>query len=93
MPDIRESDSRDSTVPPCYVNLCNIINHPPLCAILFRRKAGELLVRVTSPKLHTQYARAREADGMYKEAARAYEKAKEHENAVRYKFINTTWKQ
>lgn len=60
--------------------------------IINRRKAGELLERVTSPKLHTQYARAQEADGMYKEAAKAYEAAKDHENAVRYES-NCTYMQ
>ena len=36
-----------------------------------------------SPKLHGQYAKAREADGHYKEAARAYESAKDYDSAVR----------
>lgn len=49
----------------------------------FRRKAGELLERVVSPKLHAQYAKAREADGRFKEAAKAYETAKDYESAVR----------
>ena len=42
-----------------------------------------MLERVISPKLHTQYAKAREADGHYKEAARAYEGAKDYDSAVR----------
>ena len=49
----------------------------------FRRKAGELLERVVSPKLHAQYAKAREADGHFKEAAKAYETAKDYDSAVR----------
>ncbi len=51
---------------------------------IYRRKAGELLERVTSPRLHAQYAKACEADKSYKEAARAYEAAKDYDNAVRY---------
>ena len=39
---------------------------------------------MSSPKLHAQYAKAREADGHFKEAARAYEAAKDYDNAVRY---------
>lgn len=39
---------------------------------------------VTSPKLHIQYAKAKEADGRYKEAAKAYEAAKDNDNVIRY---------
>ncbi|KXJ24489.1 WD repeat-containing protein 19 [Exaiptasia diaphana] len=46
-------------------------------------KVGELLNQVTSPKLHAQYAKAKEADGKYKEAARAYEAAKDYDNVIR----------
>ncbi|KAK3739122.1 hypothetical protein QZH41_010524, partial [Actinostola sp. cb2023] len=46
-------------------------------------KVGELLNQVTSPKLHSQYAKAKEADGKYKEAARAYESAKDYDNVIR----------
>ena len=49
----------------------------------FRNKVGELLSRVTSPKLHIQYAKAKEADGRYKEAAKAYEAAKDYDNVIR----------
>jgi WD repeat-containing protein 19 len=38
---------------------------------------------VTSPKLHAQYAKAKEADGQYKEAAKAYEAAKDYDNVIR----------
>ena len=48
-----------------------------------RNKVGELLSHVTSPKLHIQYAKAREADGKYKEAAKAYEAAKDYDNVIR----------
>ncbi|EDO29788.1 predicted protein, partial [Nematostella vectensis] len=46
-------------------------------------KVGELLNHVTSPKLHAQYAKAREADGKYREAAKAYEAAKDYDNVIR----------
>lgn len=49
-----------------------------------RNKVGELFSKVSSPKLHAQYAKAREADGHFKEAAKAYEAAKDYDNAVRY---------
>ena len=44
---------------------------------------GKLLSRVTSTKIHGQYAKAREVDKKYMEAARAYEAAKEYDNAIR----------
>ncbi|XP_043548785.1 WD repeat-containing protein 19 isoform X2 [Chiloscyllium plagiosum] len=46
-------------------------------------KVGELLPHVTSPKIHLQYAKAKEADGRYKEAAMAYENAKDWDNMIR----------
>ncbi|XP_056442831.1 WD repeat-containing protein 19 [Gadus chalcogrammus] len=46
-------------------------------------KVGELLPQVNSPKIHLQYARAKEADGRYKEAALAYESAKDWDNMIR----------
>lgn len=46
-------------------------------------KVGELLPNVSSPKIHLQYAKAKEADGKYKEAARAYESAKDWDNVIR----------
>ena len=48
-----------------------------------RDKVGELLSRVSSLRLHAQYAKAREADGHYHEAARAYESARDCDNAAR----------
>ena len=54
----------------------------------FRAKVGELLQHVTSPKIHTQYAKAKEADGRYKDAALAYENAKDWDNVIRYEDIN-----
>ncbi|KAJ8281320.1 hypothetical protein GJAV_G00066160 [Gymnothorax javanicus] len=46
-------------------------------------KVGELLPQVTSPKIHLQYAKAKEADGRYKEAAVAYESARDWDNVIR----------
>lgn len=46
-------------------------------------KVGELLGLVTSAKIFSQYAKAKEAEGYYKEAFKAYMSAKEHENAIR----------
>lgn len=54
-----------------------------VCNWTNRKKAGDLLKQVSSPKLHGQYAKAKEADGQYTEAARAYESAKDYDNAVR----------
>ncbi|KAK7098094.1 WD repeat-containing protein 19-like [Littorina saxatilis] len=46
-------------------------------------KVGDLLTKITSPKIHAQYAKAKEADGRYKEAAEAYKMAKEWDNVIR----------
>ncbi|XP_019617748.1 PREDICTED: WD repeat-containing protein 19-like [Branchiostoma belcheri] len=46
-------------------------------------KVGELLPQVSSPKIHAQYAKAKEAEGRYKEAALAYESAKDFDNVIR----------
>ncbi|XP_033742140.1 WD repeat-containing protein 19-like isoform X1 [Pecten maximus] len=46
-------------------------------------KVGELLSHITSPKIHAQYAKAKEADGRYKEAADAYKQAKDWDNVIR----------
>ncbi|XP_062264138.1 WD repeat-containing protein 19-like [Platichthys flesus] len=46
-------------------------------------KVGDLLPQVSSPKIHLQYAKAKEADGKYEDAARAYESAKDWDNVIR----------
>ncbi|XP_004681546.2 PREDICTED: WD repeat-containing protein 19 [Condylura cristata] len=46
-------------------------------------KVGELLPHVSSPKIHLQYAKAKEADGRYKEAIVAYENAKQWNSVIR----------
>ncbi|MCJ8749256.1 hypothetical protein PDJAM_G00174210 [Pangasius djambal] len=46
-------------------------------------KVGELLPHVSSPKIHLQYAKAKEADGKYKEAALAYESARDWDSVIR----------
>jgi WD repeat-containing protein 19 len=48
-----------------------------------RSKVGDLLSHITSPKIHIQYAKAKEADGRYKEAAEAYRNAKDWDNVIR----------
>ena len=48
-----------------------------------RTKVGELLHHITSPKIHIQYAKAKEADGRYKEAAEAFKHAKDWDNVIR----------
>ena len=50
---------------------------------IFRAKVGELLPQVTTPKIHGQYARAKESEGKYKEAVAAYETAKDWDNVIR----------
>ena len=57
----------------------------------YRDKAGEHLDRAPlSSKLYGQYAKAREASGQFLEAARAYERAKDYDNAARLTVIHTT---
>uniref|UniRef100_A0A8C4Q3Q0 IFT121-like zinc finger domain-containing protein n=1 Tax=Eptatretus burgeri TaxID=7764 RepID=A0A8C4Q3Q0_EPTBU len=48
-------------------------------------KVGDILRQISSPKILLQYAKAKEADHQvnYKEAAEAYEKAKDHDNHIR----------
>ncbi|XP_054151663.1 WD repeat-containing protein 19 isoform X2 [Melozone crissalis] len=46
-------------------------------------KVGELLPQVSSPKIHLQYAKAKEADGRYTEAVVAYEHAKQWDSVIR----------
>ncbi|KAM7326335.1 hypothetical protein ACRRTK_014813 [Alexandromys fortis] len=46
-------------------------------------KVGELLPHISSPKIHLQYAKAKEADGKYKEAVLAYENAKQWNSVIR----------
>lgn len=59
------------------LNLCESFSPSP------RGKVGDLLNKITSPKIHAQYAKAKEADGRYKEAAEAYKMAKEWDNVIR----------
>ena len=48
-----------------------------------RGKVGELLPHITPPKLHLQYAKAREAEGKFREAIQAYSSAKDFDNVIR----------
>jgi WD repeat-containing protein 19 len=45
---------------------------------------------VTSPKIHAQYAKAKEADGKYRDAAQAYEAAKDYDSVIRYYIVSNT---
>jgi WD repeat-containing protein 19 len=45
--------------------------------------AAALLPRIAAPKLHAQYAKAKEAEGDFAEAARAYERARDGDSVVR----------
>lgn len=49
-----------------------------------RNKVGELIKHITSPKLLIQYAKAKELDGKYKDAAAAYKRGKDYENVIRH---------
>eukprot|EP00912_Choanoflagellata_sp_UC4_P001161 UC4_evm1s724 len=57
------------------------------CAVYTRvknwSKAGELLKEVSMPSLHAQYAKAKEAEGSYKEAADSYLLARDYNSVVR----------
>jgi len=48
-----------------------------------------MLPHVTAPKIHSQYARAREAEGRYKDAVVAYENARDWESVIRYTIFST----
>lgn len=44
---------------------------------------GQLLPQISSAKINVQYAKAKETEGKYEEAARAYETAKDYDNIIR----------
>lgn len=46
-------------------------------------KVGELLSNVTSNKIHLQYAKAKENDGSYQDAVKAYYIAKDYDSVIR----------
>ena len=46
-------------------------------------KVGQLLPKISSPKINIQYAKAKESEGKYEEAAKAYETAKDYDNIIR----------
>ena len=48
-----------------------------------RNKVGQLMKKITSNKIHGQYAKAREAEGNFLEAVKAYEAAKDYENSIK----------
>jgi len=47
------------------------------------RSAEKIMAKITTPKTHIKYAKAKEKQGQYKEAADAYEKGKDTESLVR----------
>ncbi|KAK3876370.1 hypothetical protein Pcinc_018852 [Petrolisthes cinctipes] len=51
-------------------------------------KVGQLLVNINSPKMHLQYAKAKESDGQYREAATYYESARDYESVIRLLLNN-----
>lgn len=51
--------------------------------IILRVKVGDILPNVTTSKIHSMYAKARESEGRFKEACAAYMRAGEWENAIR----------
>ena len=46
-------------------------------------KVGQLLPLVSATRYHGLYAKAKEADGQYQEAAKAYKMAQDYDNFVR----------
>lgn len=46
-------------------------------------KVGQLLPKISAPKINIQYAKAKEAEGKYDDAAKAYEIAKDYDNIIR----------
>ncbi|XP_041973460.1 WD repeat-containing protein 19 [Aricia agestis] len=46
-------------------------------------KVEALIPKITSPSIHMQYARAKEAEGRYAEALKSYLKAHDYESAIR----------
>ena len=43
---------------------------------------GNILPQISSPKIQLQYAKAKEADGKFKDAVQAYEHARDYDSAV-----------
>jgi len=69
-------------------NLYEVSEYFDKAAVVYIRaknwnKVGELLPKVTSIRIHLQYAKAKEADNKYAEAADAYHNAKDYENEIR----------
>jgi WD repeat-containing protein 19 len=47
-------------------------------------QVGNILPHISSPKIQLQYAKAKEADGKFKDAVLAYEHARDYDSAVGY---------
>ena len=69
-------------------NLYELSGYHDKAAYLFIKlknwaKIGQLLPHISSPKIQLQYAKAKEAEGQYRDAVIAYEAARDFDNAVR----------
>ena len=58
-------------------------SHTRSVSLYTRNKVELLLPHVSSTKIYSQYAKAREAEKHYQKAAKAYEQAKDYDNATR----------
>lgn len=47
------------------------------------KSAAPLMKKISAPKLHAQYAKAKEAEGSFAEAVEAYEMAKDYDSVIR----------
>ena len=49
-------------------------------------QVGNILPQISSPKIQLQYAKAKEADGKFKDAVQAYEHARDYDSAVSFLY-------
>ena len=54
-------------------------------------QVGNILPQISSPKIQLQYAKAKEADGKFKDAVQAYEHARDYDSAVRRALFVEHW--
>jgi WD repeat-containing protein 19 len=69
----------------CLFEKCQNYDRAAMAYIKLRNwhKIGELLPKITSNKIHLQYAIAKEHEGKYEEAVRAYYTAKDFDSVIR----------
>ena len=66
-----------------YIKLKNWTKVRPGCSkVTTFLQVGNILPQITTPKIQLQYAKAKEADGKYKDAVQAYEQARDYDSAV-----------